>query len=260
MKISCVTASYVADLIGYPGDIDWGVASQTITQAPLVETLKGLLERLEPAHLDGLEIWYPHIWPGNLTPVLAGEVRQMLASRGMVCCACAGGLPDPDRDPFGAAAHFQTANLLEAPLIAGHFDPASVASLGAVCARYGVYAAFENGSERNTAQILSAVAGGGEWIGLNLDTGNLAAQGGDPLEAVRAFGDRLLHVHFKDVPDVGSHDCVELGKGIVDIPGVVRELKAIGYDGWLSVEIETGDHDPTDEIIASVETLRRLWS
>ena len=165
MKISCVTASYVADLIGYPGDIDWEYASQTIIQAPLIETLNGMLSRLEPAHLDGLEIWYPHIWPANLTPVLAGDVRKLLGSRGMVCCACAGGLPDPDQDPFGVAAHFQTANLLEAPLIAGHFDPRSVASLGAVCARYGVYAAFENGSEQSAAQILSAVAGGGEGAG-----------------------------------------------------------------------------------------------
>ncbi len=260
MKISCVTASYVADLIGYPGDIDWAAAQQAIIQAPLLETLTGILDRLAPAHLDGLEIWYPHGWPGSLTPFLAGEVRRLLASRKMVCCACAGGLPDPDRDPYAAAAHFQTANLLEAPLIAGHFDPHSVPALDAVCARYGVSAAFENGSEQNSAQILSAVAGGGEWIGLNLDTGNLAARGGDPQEAVRAFGDRLLHVHFKDVPAVGSHDCVALGKGIVDIRGVVSELKAIRYDGWLSVEIETGDHDPTDEIIASVETLRRLWS
>ena len=35
MKLSCVTASYVADLIGYPGTIDWGLASETIEGAPL---------------------------------------------------------------------------------------------------------------------------------------------------------------------------------------------------------------------------------
>jgi sugar phosphate isomerase/epimerase len=41
---------------------------------------------------------------------------------------------------------------------------------------------------------------------------------------------------------------------------VIRELKAIGYDGWLSIEIETSSHDPTAEVIASAATLRRLWS
>ena len=97
-----------------------------------------------------------------------------------------------------------------------------------------------------------------DWIAANLDTGNLAARGGDPVKAARLLGKRIRHVHFKDVPAVGSHDCVAIGTGIVDVQGVVRELKAAGYDGCLSIEIETGDRDPTDEIIASAETLRRL--
>jgi sugar phosphate isomerase/epimerase len=67
-----------------------------------------------------------------------------------------------------------------------------------------------------------------------------------------------MHVHFKDVPAVGSHDCVALCTGIVDVAGVIHELRAAGYDGWLSIEIETGDRDPTDEILSSAETLRRL--
>ena len=95
-------------------------------------------------------------------------------------------------------------------------------------------------------------------VGAALDTGNMAAQGGDPVRAVHELGERIIHVHFKDVPAVGSHDCVALGTGIVDVAGVIRELRACGYDGWLSIEVETGDRDPTDEIIASAETVRRL--
>jgi len=51
MKISCVTASYVADLLGYPGAIDWGKAMELIIQAPLVETIEQMLKRLAPARL-----------------------------------------------------------------------------------------------------------------------------------------------------------------------------------------------------------------
>jgi sugar phosphate isomerase/epimerase len=40
---------------------------------------------------------------------------------------------------------------------------------------------------------------------------------------------------------------------------VLRELKACGYDGWLSIEVETGDRDPTEAILSSAETIRRLW-
>ena len=65
-------------------------------------------------------------------------------------------------------------------------------------------------------------------------------------------------MHLKDVPAVGSHDCVAIGEGVVDVKGVIKELKASGYEGWLSIEIETTDHDPSDEIIQSAETIRAL--
>lgn len=258
MKISCVTASYVADLLGYPGNIDWVQAMRTIVQAPLLETIEGMLTRLAPARLEGIEFWFPHIAPEKITPVAAGEILKMLRARGMVCAACAGGVSNPDKDPYGAVAAFQTTRLLEAPLIAGHFEPEAVPGLGKLGAKYGVLTAFENGGEKSVEEIQAAIRGGNEWIGANLDTGNLAAQGGDPVKAVRVLGRLIKHVHFKDVPAVGSHDCVAIGSGIVDVKGVLRELKACGYDGWLSIEIETADHDPTDEIIQSAEKLRGL--
>ena len=259
MRLSCVTASYVADLLGYPGNVDWGLASKTIERAPMLQTLDGILERLAPARLGGLEIWYPHASPANLTPVLASEIRQRLAARGMVCCACAGSVGDPGKDPYGCEASFQTARLLQTPVIAGHLHAGTAPRLGEMAACFGVCVAYENGSEKDVSEILSAIEGGNEWIGANIDTGNMAARGGDPVQAIRVLGKKVLHVHLKDVPAIGSHQCVAIGAGIVDVEGVLHELKACGYDGWLSIEIETGDHDPTAEILASAETVRRLW-
>lgn len=261
MKLSCVSASYVADLLGYPGDIDWGLAMETIARGPMLEIMDGMLDRLSPARLDGIELWYPHVWPANITPVLASEIRKRLAARGMVCCACAGSVSDPQKDPYRCEELFQTACLLEAPLIAGHLhvEAHTIPRLSELCARYGVRVAYENGSEKDAGQILSIIQGGNKWIGANIDTGNMAIQGGDPVRAVRELGERIMHVHFKDVAAVGSHKCVALGEGIVDVAGVIRELQACGYDGWLSIEIETSDHDPTKEILASAETIRRLW-
>ncbi len=260
MKLSCVTASHVADLIGYPGHVDWGLAARTIEAAPLLETIDGLLQRLAPARLDGIEFWFPHVAPARLTPALATTIRRRLAGRGMVCAACAGGVADPAQDAYACEEAFQVANLLRAPVIAGHIAAGLAPRLAPVCAAYGVRIGYENGGDKDAAEMLAAMQGGGEWVGAAIDTGNMAGQGGDPVQAIRELGRRIIHVHLKDVPAVGSHDCVALGAGTVDIKGVIRELKACGYDGWLSIEVETGDHDPTDEIIASAETVRRLWS
>ncbi len=258
MKLSCVTASYVADVLGYPGQIDWGRATELITRGPLLEAIDNMLERLAPARLDGIELFFPHVAPAAITPVLAAEVHRRLAERQMVCCACAGGFADPAIDPYGCEPSFQTARLLHAPLIAGHVHVSALAPLSQFCQRYGVKVAYENGSQRTADEILADVHGGNAWVGMAIDTGNMAAQGGDPVRAIRELGSRIIHVHFKDVPAVGSHDCVALGRGIVDVAGAMEALRTVGYGGWLSIEIETGDRDPTDEIIESVDTLRRL--
>ena len=259
MKLSCVSASYVMDLFGYPGHFDWGLASEKIPHSPLLETLDGMLDRLAPARLDGVELWFPHVSPLKLTPALASAIRRRLAARGMVCCACAGGIADPAEDPYACEEAFQVARLLGAPVIAGHVAAGTIGRLGEVCARYGVRVAFENGGEKDAEEILAAIQGSGDWVGAAIDIGNMAAQGGDPARAIRQLGARIIHVHFKDVPAVGAHDCVALGAGIVDVKGVIRELKACGYDGWLSIEVETADRDPSQEIAASAETVRRLW-
>jgi len=258
MRLSCVTASYVADTLGYPGTIDWARASERMQQAPMIETIDGMLNRLAPAELDGIEIFYPHIWPANITPALASAIRRRLAAHGMICCACAGGITDPTADADGAEELFQTAQMLHAPLIAGHAHIEDVGPLTTLCQHYGIRVGYENGSERGAGEILDAIQGGNEWIGANIDTGNMAAQGGDPVRAIHELGARILHVHLKDVAEVGSHDCVAIGAGIIDLPGVLAALHSVGYDGWLSIEIETADHDPTEEIIASAATIRQL--
>jgi L-ribulose-5-phosphate 3-epimerase len=258
MKLSFVTASYVADPLGYPGPIDWGLAAQRLAEGPMLEQIEDMLTRLARAKLDGIEIWHPHAHPGKLTAALAAEIGALLAGKGMSCPAYAGGIGGSAGDALGDEAGFLAAGLLGAGVVAAHLPAAAVAALAPSAARHRIGIAFENGHEKDAYEILAAIGQGGRWVGANLDTGNLAGAGGDPVRAVRELGRRISHVHFKDVPAVGSHDCVAVGTGIVDARGVIRELRSVGYDGWLSIEVETGDRDPTEDIIASAETLRGL--
>jgi inosose dehydratase len=88
-------------------------------------------------------------------------------------------------------------------------------------------------------------------LGLNLDTGNLWLGGGEPVEFVQKFGDKIEHVHWKDMPkemegDRGKmYGCgmatIPLGTGVVDIAGTVDALKAKGFDGYTTLEIAGDD-------------------
>src|SRR5436190_245933 len=91
-----------------------------------------------------------------------------------------------------------------------------------------------------------------DLLGLCLDTGHYLFGGGDPVEAVRLYGDRIRHLHLKDVQlpiletarrdGVGFLEAVrrgvfcELGEGAVDLNAVMQEMSAGGYSEWAIVE------------------------
>jgi inosose dehydratase len=118
----------------------------------------------------------------------------------------------------------------------------------------------------------------GSAVPLCLDTGHLTVGGADPARIAAEHPGRVAHVHLKDVDaglaarvrdgDVSYTEAVRagmfrpLGKGDVDIAGIVRSLDAAGYDGWFVLEqdvVLTGpDADPLPDVAASVDYLRSL--
>jgi sugar phosphate isomerase/epimerase len=93
-------------------------------------------------------------------------------------------------------------------------------------------------------------------FGFNFDPSHLIPQFVNPVEFIRAFPDRIFHVHIKDSrlqldgrnSILGSHldfgnsqrgwDFVSPGRGDVKWDSIIRALNQIGYAGPLSVEWE----------------------
>lgn len=92
------------------------------------------------------------------------------------------------------------------------------------------------------ARVLEATDPG--VVHLELDIAHWAAAGGDPVDAVKRYRDRLLFLHLKDLvrPAPGgtaaSYQFVELGAGTVDVRGVLGALDDIGFEGWGIVELD----------------------
>lgn len=96
-------------------------------------------------------------------------------------------------------------------------------------------------------------------IGFCPDTGHLAAGGGDPVDLIRRHADRVTHVHLKDfTPEpFGFHP---LGRGTVDLPGVLHALVEMGYAGWVTVELDEYDGAPADAAAESFGYLQTLMT
>ncbi|WP_168582680.1 TIM barrel protein [Gephyromycinifex aptenodytis] len=99
-------------------------------------------------------------------------------------------------------------------------------------------------------------------VGWCLDVGHLKYGGGDAMDFLPTYGDRVEHVHLKDVdPEVlrkakaeqwSFGDALrgiifpELGDGLVDIKGVVSWLQEHDYNGWVVLEQDTTHRAPKD--------------
>lgn len=150
---------------------------------------------------------------------------------------------------------------------------------GIYAASRGVTLAIETGPEKASTLLafLEDCTGG---VGVNLDPANFTmVTGQDAVEAVYMLRDYIVHTHLKDGrmldPDqdptdvyhafaVGGVDALNACKGFIELPigegdvdwdGYVAALKEIGYDGFLTIERETGD-DPSADISLAVEYIK----
>lgn len=94
-------------------------------------------------------------------------------------------------------------------------------------------------------------------IGICLDVGHCRRSGLDPSAAASACGPRLLDVHLKDVTAASEAGAaVEVGRGAVDIPRLLRTLRGMGYRGTAAFEYEKDGRDPLPGLAESVGYVR----
>jgi sugar phosphate isomerase/epimerase len=105
-----------------------------------------------------------------------------------------------------------------------------------------------------SAECLLDVMQAREEFGFLLDPSHLHWQGIDPVEFIRRFGERIYHVHIKDIAVrlngrsglLGSYlpygdprrgwEFRSPGRGDLDWEAILRALNEVGYDGPLCVE------------------------
>jgi sugar phosphate isomerase/epimerase len=133
----------------------------------------------------------------------------------------------------------------------------------------GVTLALENHIDYTSAEIMEILERvGSDSLKVNFDTGNTLRMMENPVEAARRLGPHTVATHTKDV-DACRHvapeewfffSSVPVGTGLIDMPGVVRALKAAGFNGVLAVESDHHkDNQDEDKLVAkSIAYLKKL--
>lgn len=103
-------------------------------------------------------------------------------------------------------------------------------------------------------EIADALAGRHSGFGACVDTGHFIRSGVDPGAAIRRFGARVHAVHLKDFASEGTlADGRILGEGRLDLGGVFRALRDVGFAGAISLEYEENAENVVPDLVACLE-------
>jgi sugar phosphate isomerase/epimerase len=94
-------------------------------------------------------------------------------------------------------------------------------------------------------------------IGVCIDVGHTARCGVDPVQAIRTCAPRLHDLHLKDISSKeGRSQPVEVGRGVLDIRGILRALLNISYSFHVGLEYEKDLGDPIPGVAESIGYIR----
>ena len=136
---------------------------------------------------------------------------------------------------------------------------------------YSVCLAMENHADFTALEMIRILESvGSDHLRVNLDTGNALRVFDDPVAATRLLAPFTVATHFKDIAvhrgspsEFAFWRSCPIGRGIIDVPAVVRALDEVGYEGALTVEIDLvhpdWEHLPEETIVReSVAYLRQV--
>jgi sugar phosphate isomerase/epimerase len=81
-------------------------------------------------------------------------------------------------------------------------------------------------------------------VGLNFDVGHAFCVAEEIPSAVRHLAHHIRHFHVEDINDQRVHHHLVPGTGAIEFHEVFRAVRAIGYAGWLTVELYPFVDDP----------------
>ena len=121
----------------------------------------------------------------------------------------------------------------------------TVQSLARYAKDKGILIYFETGQETPVTLIRAIKDTGMDNLFINCDVANLLLYGkANPVDAIKLFGPLVREIHAKDGFYPDRDNPTQLGReapiptGAVDFPGVVRELKKLGFQGAYTIEFE----------------------
>lgn len=164
------------------------------------------------------------------------------------------------RDEIRAA--FEYAREAGMPTMICSPDPAAMDLVEAAAREYRIRVAIHNhgpGDQRypSPLDVLRMVRERDPLLGICLDVGHTVRLGEDSIEVIRQCASRLYDFHIKDVTEATPKgEATEVGKGVIDIVGVLRALVRMEFTHHVALEYEAHPETPMPGVMESIAYIR----
>ncbi|MFQ6098448.1 MAG: sugar phosphate isomerase/epimerase family protein [Armatimonadota bacterium] len=215
-----------------------------------------MLQAVAGMGLKYLEAFNSH-FPVTQDAKTIGDYRKALDARGIELLAF--GVVGFGKDAGRNRALFEYAKAMGIETLTANPTPEAMNQLESLTGEFGINIAIHNhGPGARFDKIkdaFDAVSGRSERIGVCIDTGHYIRSDEDPVHAIRVFTTRVHAMHVKDV--TSDKKPTELGKGALDLKGMLQALKEIGFRGVMALEYEEHPDDPVPYMNECLAAIRK---
>ena len=159
---------------------------------------------------------------------------------------------------------FEYAKLAGMPLVVCSPAPETLDLLEKMVKEFDIKAAIHNHGTEDPwwpapSDVLKKIGNRDPRMGVCMDIGHAVRAGADVVKTVSLAGPRLLDLHIKDLTDTSNRDSqVEVGRGVLPVVGVFRELVKMKFAGHVSLEYEIKADDPVPGMLESLSYMRGI--
>jgi inosose dehydratase len=237
------------------GRLKIGLASYSLRKFPLPKAL----ELARAANVKYMTFKDVHI-PRTDPPETIRANRSLIEAAGITIMG--GGTIEMKNDQAQIRRDFEYARHAGFPMIYASPDPAALDFIERMVKEFDIRLLIHNHGPEDKwypapQDAYRHIRTRDKRMGLCVDIGHTIRTGTDPVEAILTHRNRVYDLHVKDLTDTKDKDSqVEVGRGVLDIPGLMRALLKIEYTGQVGLEYEINEDDPLAGIIESLSYMR----
>jgi sugar phosphate isomerase/epimerase len=232
-----------------------GIASYTFRKFTLDQTI-AMSKEAGAGYLSLKDFHLPY----KSTTAERQEARKKIEAAGLVLVS--GGVIYMKNNEAEIRGFFDYAKDAGMPTIVCSPDVDALDAVEKMVKEYDIRIAIHNHGPGDTKypspmDVLHLVKDRDARMGLCIDVGHTVRLGEDPVTAIAQCAQRLYDFHIKDETEAAAKGKpTEVGRGVIDIVGVLKALVSIHYPHHVGLEYEAKETNPMPGVLESFGYLR----